>query len=112
MIYAVTLAMGFLAGGQLPGSSVMRGSSAVMQATEVCDANTNCGHPRTPRACSAAGAGIPTWLLPSCAGEARDHEVRRAHGRGGHAHAGRRLLARPCLQVGRRQPRRLRPRQG
>jgi glutamate-1-semialdehyde 2,1-aminomutase len=35
MIYAATLALGFLAGGQLPGSSVMRGSSAVMQATEV-----------------------------------------------------------------------------
>ena len=65
MIYAATLALGFLAGGQLPGSSVMRGSSAVMQATEVCDADTNCGHPRSPQACRAAGASIPTLLLPS-----------------------------------------------
>jgi hypothetical protein len=57
--------LGFLAGGQLPGSSVMRGSSVVMQATEVCDADTNCGHPRSPQACRSAGAGIPTLLLPS-----------------------------------------------
>merc|ERR1719478_1504465 len=35
MIYAATLALGFLAGGHVPGSTAMRGSSAVMQATEV-----------------------------------------------------------------------------
>ena len=51
MIYAATLALGFLAGGQLPGSSVMRGSSAVMQATEVCDATSNCGHAEIPCSC-------------------------------------------------------------
>ena len=48
MIYAATLALGFLAGSQLPGASVMRGSSVVMQATEVRDAKANCGHPETP----------------------------------------------------------------
>lgn len=48
MIYAVTLALGFLAGGHVPGSSAMRGSSAVMQATEVCAAEMNRGRPGSP----------------------------------------------------------------
>ena len=48
MIYAATLALGFLAGGHVPGSTAMRGSSAVMQATEVCAAEMNRGGPISP----------------------------------------------------------------
>ena len=48
MIYAATLALGFLAGGHVPGSTAMRGSSAVMQATEVCAAEMNRGGLRSP----------------------------------------------------------------
>ena len=48
MIYAATLALGFLAGGHVPGSTAMRGSSAVMQATEVYAAGMNRGGLRSP----------------------------------------------------------------